>query len=175
MRMEYAKRMFFGRDIVAEHEIQLVLAVPFARDRRDRIVRLAVRLRINKCRLIGVASPRQQNLICKVNQTLRLLGTNPDDGHRPLYDPGFHILITRKRNRLLDRCFRHRKLVMTALEMIMTQDRSTDDRKICIRTDKVMRKLRYKIQQLCKSCALNLHRHMLRIEHDAVLVIVDIR
>lgn len=38
-----------------------------------------------------------------------------------------------------------------------------------------MRELRNEIQQLCKCRTFNFHRHMLRIEYDAVLIIIHIR
>ena len=38
-----------------------------------------------------------------------------------------------------------------------------------------MRELPYKVQKLVKGCLFNLHRHMLRIKHNAVLIIIYIR
>ena len=38
-----------------------------------------------------------------------------------------------------------------------------------------MRELRNEIQQLCKCRTFNFHRHMLRIEYDAMLIIIHIR
>ena len=63
---------------------------------------------------------------------------------------------------------------MTALEMVMAQDRTADNGKIGIGTHEIMGKLPYKIKQLAEGVMLNLHRHMPGIEHDAVLIVIDI-
>ena len=45
VRVVYAERILFRRDVVAQRKIELVYAVHTARNRRDGVVRLAVRLR----------------------------------------------------------------------------------------------------------------------------------
>ena len=58
--------------------------------------------------------------------------------------------------------------------MIVAQNRTSNNREICIRTHEIVRELRHKIQKLPKGRTLNLHRCMLCIEHDTVLVVVYI-
>ena len=59
--------------------------------------------------------------------------------------------------------------------MIVRKYRTADDRKIRVRSDRIMRKRLYKIEQFCKCIFIDLHRRMLFVEHDAVLVVVNIR
>ena len=73
VRMIYAKRMFLGRDVIAQHQIQFEILSAFARNRCDRVVRLSVGLREYKCRLIRIATPCKQDLIRKVDQTILYL------------------------------------------------------------------------------------------------------
>ena len=42
-------------------------------------------------------------------------------------------------------------------------------------TNKIVWKLADKIQQLCKGCTLDFHRHMLSVENDAVFIVIHIR
>ena len=97
-----------------------------------------------------------------------------DHGHWPFYDSGFHILKSFEGQLFFNRCFCHGKLIMSTLEMIMAQDRSSNNRKIRIRSDKVMWELLYKIQKFSKGCFLDFHRCMLCIKNDAVLIVVNI-
>ena len=59
--------------------------------------------------------------------------------------------------------------------MIMTQDGTSHNRKVCIGTDKVMRKQFDEIKQLDKCGTLNLHRNMLIIEQNTMFIIINIR
>ena len=63
MGMIYAERMLLGGDVVAEHQIQLVIIAALSGDGGDGVVRLAVRLRIDEGRLIRVAAPFFQDHI----------------------------------------------------------------------------------------------------------------
>lgn len=57
MRMVYAQRMLLGSNIIAQHQIQLILLPSFSRNGSDGIVRFSVSLRIDKGCFIGIASP----------------------------------------------------------------------------------------------------------------------
>ena len=58
--------------------------------------------------------------------------------------------------------------------MVMAQDRTANDRKVCIGTKEIMREKFHKIKQLDKRISLDLHRCMLAVEHDAVLIVIHI-
>ena len=57
----------------------------------------------------------------------------------------------------------------------MAQDRSAHDRQIRIGTDEIMRELLHEIKQLAECIMLDLHRNMLCVKYDAVLVVIYIR
>ena len=59
--------------------------------------------------------------------------------------------------------------------MVMTQNRTADNRQIRIGTHKIMRKLFYEIKQLTERVVLYLHRNMSGVENDTMLVIIYIR
>src|SRR5699024_7967147 len=104
----------------------------------------------------------------------RVLAGQTDDAHGPLDDTGRNILVTGKGNFLLNFSGFHGKGVMTSLEVLVAQDRATDNGQVCIGAYKVVGEYPHKVQQLVKSAAVNLHGNVLGIEHDAVLVIVNI-
>ena len=56
----------------------------------------------------------------------------------------------------------------------MCQNRAAYNGQVCIGAHKIVRELLDEIQQLAEGCRFNFHRGMLRIEHNAVLVIVYI-
>ena len=79
VRMVNTKRIFIRRDVIAEHQIQLVEIAVLSGNRRDRIVRFSVRLSINKSILIRIAAPCTQHLFTQINQAIRILGTGPQN------------------------------------------------------------------------------------------------
>ena len=58
--------------------------------------------------------------------------------------------------------------------MVMAQDRTTDDWKVCIGTSHIMWVLSDKIQKFAEHRIINLHWDMLLIEDDAMLVVIYI-
>ena len=64
---------------------------------------------------------------------------------------------------------------MAALEMVVAEDGTAYDGKVCVGTKKIVRELLDKIKQLLvKVLPVNLHGDMLAVEDDAVLVVIDI-
>ena len=57
----------------------------------------------------------------------------------------------------------------------MAQDRTTNDRKIRIGAEKIMREQLYKIKKLYKCIAFYFHRAVLTVEHYAMFIIIHIR
>ena len=60
------------------------------------------------------------------------------------------------------------------LEMIVAQDRPAHNRQIGVRPDIVMWELLYKIKQFPEGGLVDLHRHMLAVEQNAVLVVINV-
>ena len=57
----------------------------------------------------------------------------------------------------------------------MAEDRTPNNRQICIGAYEIMRKLLYKRKQLLKGLMLDLHWNMLAVKYDAVLIVIYIR
>ena len=57
----------------------------------------------------------------------------------------------------------------------MRQNRAAYNGQVCIGAHKIVRELLDEIQQLAEGCRFNFHRSMLRIEHNAVLIVVYVR
>jgi hypothetical protein len=83
---------------------------------------------------------------------------------------GKNIIVPENIAKLLTEC-KSFKVFNTSEELA---DAATNDRKVSIRSDKVMWELLYKIQQFSKGCFLDFHRCMLCIKNDAVLIVVNI-
>ena len=58
--------------------------------------------------------------------------------------------------------------------MIVTEDRAAHNRQIGIGADKVMRELPYEIKQPRKRVPVYLHGNMPAVEHNAVLIVIDV-
>ncbi len=143
-------------------------------------MRLALCLCKNKCRFIGVSSPCTSSIM---SLQVRPGGQNlcgaliRSHGHRPFHDSGFHILKSSEWSACFSTgAFAMAKVVMSTLEMVMAQDRSANDRKVRIGSKEsnagtALTKSNSLIQRLA---SLDLHRCMLCIKNDAVLIVVYI-
>ena len=63
MGMIHAQRMLLGGDVVAQHQIQLIVVAALSGNGGDGVVGLSIRFRIDESRLIRVAAPFFQNHI----------------------------------------------------------------------------------------------------------------
>ena len=168
------QRMLLGCNIVAQHQIQLVILTSAAGNGGDGVVGLAAGLRIDESGLIGVDPPSQQDLGCQIAK-LSSVGTGQTkDAHRPLDDAGLDILKALEFHSSLNGCALHGEAEVTALEVLMGQDAAADDGQVSIGADEVVRELGHKVQQLFNGCLIDDHRGVLGVEYDAVLGIVHI-
>ena len=174
MGMVHAQRMLRSGDVVAQHQIQLILAVPHPGDGGNGVVGLTIRLGKDKAAFIGVAAPGSQQLIGQLYKACVICTGQTDAAHGPVHDAGLHILKAGEHPRLFNRCFGHGELVMTALEVVVAQDAAAHDRQVGVAAHKIVGEQTHKIQQLAEGCPLDLHGCMLVIEHDAVLVVVNV-
>ena len=166
--------MLFRGQIVPEHQVQLILPVPHSRNRRDGIVRHALGLGENNSVRIRISAPRVQNAIRECNEASSFLCRDAHHRHRPVHNARTHIFKAREREFRLNRRPLHGETVVTALEVIVREDGASHNRQIRIRSHEVMRELMHKVEQLRKSIALYLHRRVLAVKTDAVLVVIDI-
>ena len=91
-----------------------------------------------------------------------------------MHDSCLHILKARHGKLLLHAGPRHGKGIMTSLKMIMTQNGAANDRQVGIGSQEIMWELFYKIKQLHKRRAVNLHRGMLPVKDNTMLIIIYI-
>ena len=64
---------------------------------------------------------------------------------------------------------------MPSLEMIVAQDRSSHDRQVSVRSQEIVRESLDKVKELAESVVVDRHGNVAGVEHDAVLIVVDIR
>ena len=160
--------------VVAKNKIQFVVCASAACDRCNRIMRFPVCFCQDHRCFICVTAPACKDSVCKVYQLLRIFGGQTNNGHRPFHNACFDIFITLKRNLCLNRCTFHCKCIASALEMIVSQNRTADDWQVCIGTDKIMRKLTDKIQQLAEAGTIDFHRCMFFIKTNAMFIVINI-
>ena len=172
--VEDAQRMLGGGDVVAQHQVELVLAVPHPGDGGDGVVGLAVGLGKDKAALVRVAAPGGQNFVGQVDQFLVVFARQPDAAHRPADDAGFDLFIAGEGPGLFDGGLGHGELVVAALEMVVAEDAAADDGQVGVAAHKVVGELLDKVQQLAEGGTLDLHGGVLAVEDDAVLVVVDV-
>ena len=72
MRMVNTERAFVRRDVVAQCQIEFERIAHFSCDRRDRVVRLAVGLGVNECRLVRICAPLAKDVVRKIDYSLRI-------------------------------------------------------------------------------------------------------
>ena len=68
----------------------------------------------------------------------------------------------------------HGEAVVTALEVLVAQNRAAHDGQVRVGANEIMGEGLYKVQQLFKGAAVDLHGHMLGVEYNAVLIVVDV-
>ena len=174
MGVVHTQRVFLRGDVVPQHQIQLKLSVPHPGDGGDGVVGLTVGLREHKGRLVRIAPPCGEDAVCQFYQTLIVPAAEPDHGHGPLDDARLHILKVPEGDGPLNGGLLHGKGVAAALEMVMAQNGAAHDRKICVAAHKVVGELLNEVQQLAEGSFVDLHRGMMPVQNDAVLVIVDV-
>ena len=130
--MIYAQRVFLGGDVVSQHQVKLVHIAVLAGNGSDGVVRLAVSFRKDESSLIGVASPLGKDNVCQLHKSACVGVSEPYNGHGPLYSSHCNIFKALYLVFLFDICLCHWKGVVSALEMLMAQDRAAYDRQICI-------------------------------------------
>ena len=170
-----AKRMLLSSDIIAEHQVELIVVTALSRDWSDRVVRRAVRERVDESVLIRISAPGVQYVVGQRDDAVRVRPAEPDAGHRPVHDTAGDVLKSLHREGPLHRRLGHGKIVVSALEMVVAQDRSAHDRQVRVGSQEVVRESLDKVKQLAERVVVDRHGNMAGVEHDAVLVVVNIR
>ena len=134
----------------------------------------AIGLGVDKGVRVRIAAPGLQHFVCQVANARRLIPTQAQYGHGPLDDSGLNVFISGKGIGGLYRCLGHSKGIVPALEVLVGENGAAHDGKVCIGAYKIVGKLLYKIKQLLERAAVDFHRRMPAIKHNAVLVIVAV-
>ena len=176
MRMEDAKRMLFAGNVAAQCKKDLVsLIFKLAYNRSNRVVRLAISLCVNRGGLVGIVAPCRDDKLRSLECFFSTGGGEAEDGERPLKNCARYLgeLLEFK----LFRNFRahHRELVTSALVVIMREDRSTHNRQVGIRANKVVGESVHKVKEIDKRLVINVHRNVIRVHGNAMLVEIRIR
>ena len=132
VRVINAKRIFLCCYVVTKCKVKLIGVVDLSCNRCNRVVLFAVGFRKYKCRFVRVGSPLFKNYIRKLDNSVAVLAAKSDNRKRPFNYARFNILKALDCKMLFNRCFCHCKGIMTALIMVVREDRAADNRQICI-------------------------------------------
>ena len=148
--------------------------VPHPGDGGDGVVGFAVRLGENDGALVGVAPPGGEDLVRQVDEPVGIFAGNAHHRHGPLDDARFHVLIAGEGEGCFHRSLLHGEGVVSALEVVVGQDGAAHDGQVGVGAHEVVGELAHEVQQLAKAGPVDLHGHVLAVQADAVLVVVDI-
>ena len=137
-------------------------------------MRFSVCLCVDISGLVCISAPCGQDLVGQVHQTAIVLAGQADAAHGPVDDAGFDILVAGESPALLDGSFGHGELVVAALEVVVAQDAAAHDGQVGVAAHEVVGEEGHEVQQFAEGGTLDLHGGVLAVEHDAVLVVVDV-
>ena len=119
VRMIKPHRVFRRGQVVAQDQIQLILAVPHPGNRCDGVVRLTVRFREDHRVGVRVLAPFRKDSACEVTELLLVRRVQAQHRHRISDHAAVHILKAGHfKTKLFLRLF-HRERVVAALEVLM--------------------------------------------------------
>ena len=176
VRMVQAQGMLLRRQVVPQHQIQLVVAAPPSGDGGDGVVGGAIGLRQDHGVLIGVSSPGVQDPVRQSDEFFRIAAGQTDHGHGPFDNAGFYLResLRSRLSRLVNGSPLHGKGIMTALEMIVSQDRAAHNGKVRVGTYEIVGELADEIQHLAEAGVVDLHGRVFRVKYDAVLIVIHV-
>ena len=174
MGVVQAQWVFLRRQVVAQHQVKLIIRPPPPGNGRNRIMGDSLCLRQNHRGLVGITAPRRQNPSSQFHQPFRVGRRETQHRHGPVDNPRRHIRKARERIGGLHLRFLHRKHIASPLEMVVRQDRAAHNGQIRVGADKIMGKLPHKVQQLFKAGPVNLHRRMDAVKTNTVLIVINI-
>ena len=172
--VEDSQGVLLGGDVAAQHQVQLVEVPPAAGNGGDGVVGLAVGECENGAAFVGIVPPGVQDFLGQLRKALGVLSVQADDAHGPLDQARLNVLVAPESDGGFHGGGLHGEGVVAALEVLVAQNGAADDGQVCVGADEVVGKQGYEVQQLFKGGAVDFHGHVLAVEDDAVLVIVDI-
>ena len=91
-----------------------------------------------------------------------------------MHDARLHVLKAGEGDLPLDGGFRHGEGVISSLEMVVGQNGAAHDGKIRVGAQEIVGEQLHEVKQLHEGILLDLHRRVLAVEHDAVLVVIHV-
>ena len=119
VRVKDPKRVFFCRNVIAQHKVQFILAVMHTGNRCNCVVFFPVSFRKDASLCICVNAPALKDFIRQVYNPVRISSVKPDYAHRPLYYATLDIFIPLDLKLLLKRGPGHGKLVSSPLKVVV--------------------------------------------------------
>ena len=172
--VEDAQRVLCRRAVVAQHQVQFVFAALPVRHGRDGIVGRAFALGEDIALRIGPAAPGAQHVVRHGNQRVPVRALQHHAAHRPVGQPGLHARHGAFQ-RDPDRRVVHGEAVVAALEVVVRENRTAHDGQIRVGTEEIVGKPVHEIEQPLKRAPVDAHGDVLLVEHDAVLVVIQVR
>ena len=175
MWMEDAKRMFFAGNVAAQCKEDLVDAIfQLANNRGNRVVGLAVSFCINRDGLVGIGAPCRDDKLRSLERFFSTSGREAEDREWPLKNCARYLGELLEFKLFCNFRAHHRELVTSALVVIMREDRSTHNRQVGIRANKVVGESIHKVKEIDERLVINVHRNVIRVHSNAMLIEVRV-
>ena len=169
-----AQGVLLSGQVVAQHQVQLIVLAAAAGNGGDGVVGLAVGLGQDQGLLVGVAAPGGEDVVGQVDEPLGISTGQAHHRHGPLHDAGLYVLIAGEGEGGLYGSLGHSEGVPAALEVVVGQDGAAHDGQVGVGAHEVVGELTHKVQELTEAGLVNFHGGVLAVEADAVLVVVHI-
>ena len=175
VRVEDAVGELLTGAVVAQSKVKdEALGLVIVQNRRHGVVGRAVGLSQNPDAFIGVAAPCRQNIAGHNLQLLAAAAHQPHGRDRPVQNTGLDARIADIRHGHGNACLLHREHILPALEMAVAQDAAAHNGQIGVGAAGVMGELRHKVENFGQRLLVHLHRLVLLVQHDAVLMEVGV-
>ena len=132
VRVEHTEGIFGSREIVAQHEVKLIVVSATAGNGSHRVVRHAVGLGKYHGSGVAVCAPRVKYAVGKCNERCTIRRAQAYDRHRPADDARAHTGKIGKIELHRDGRARHGEFIAAALHMVVREYRTADDRQVGI-------------------------------------------
>ena len=172
VRMEDPQGVLLRGEVVAQQDVGGIALIRLSDHGGDGVV-AGIGTGDDAQSLIAVIAPGFKQLLHRVRKDLSAPAFQLQAGHRPPERPAPQALDAGIKAKPGAGAF-HRENIAAALEMVMRQDGAAHDGQIGIGADKIVGKDIHKVEHRFKTSAVHQHGHMLAVEDDAVLVIVQV-
>ena len=175
VRVEDAVGVLLARAVVAQGQVKdVALGLVVVQDRRHGVVGRAVGLGQDADALVGVAAPGGQDVVGNILHLLAAAAHQTHGGDRPVQDARLDAGVADVGHRHGDVSLLHRENIPPALEVAVAQDAAADDGQVGVGAAGVVGKLPDEVENFRQRLLVHLHRLVLLVQHDAVLMEVGV-